>query len=268
MKKVIVFGILLGMMIGTLIAQQVADTIPIVHTTGESIMDFLKANAWNLALIVFLLVSEWLGSTGKVKEGSIYAWLINLIGKIIRSKTDLVKTKKAKFMTAEEMKFAKLAKTIVLIVLMSGIGLTASAQLTFKGFFKPVKQGEFYSHFKGISADKAGGEMLWLVRPAVNIGSMKYMKNSETKKVEVSNYVASGFGIGIQHYVDSDGTPFNNYGFNLLCLFNTLPLSDGTQNAGMSVAGTFGFMKVIDVGAGYDFDVKKAFVLTGIKYNF
>lgn len=268
MKKAILFGIIFGMMIGNLLSQQVTDTIPIVHTTGESIMDFLNANAWNIALIVFLLVSEWLGSTGKIKEGSIYAWIINMIGKIIRSKSDIVKTKKAKFMTSEEMKFSKLAKTLIIITLISGLSLTVSAQLTFKGFFKPVKQGEFYSHFKGISADKVGSEMIWIVRPAVNIGSMKYMKNSETKKVEVSNYVASGFGIGIQHYIDSDGTPFNNYGFNLLCLFNTVPLSDGTQNAGVSLAGTFGFMKVIDIGAGYDFDVKKAFVLTGIKYNF
>ena len=56
-----------------LVAQEVTDSIPIVHTTGETLKDFFTNNAWNIALIVFLLVSEWLGSTGKVKEGSIYA---------------------------------------------------------------------------------------------------------------------------------------------------------------------------------------------------
>lgn len=161
-----------------------------------------------------------------------------------------------------------IVKIIMIGIILSGLSLTASAQLTFKGFFKPVKQGEFYSKLKGTANAALGVETLWLVRPAVNIGSMKYAKNSETKKLEVSNYVASGFGVGVQHYIDSDGSPYNNYGFNLLCLFNTVPLSDGTQNAGVSLAGTFGFMKVIDIGVGYDFDLKQVFALTGIKYNF
>lgn len=246
--------------------------------------NFLSVNATDFikGLIMVMITSIVTGFYQLLTQGTILTWetikpvliagvaaglgyliknfLTNSQGEVFRTEnSELVK-----YMNAKK----PIAKFLLIGLLISGISATASAQLTFKGFFKPVKQTEFYTHFKGVSQEKAGGEMLWIVRPAVNIASMKYLKNSDTKKLEVSNYVASGFGLGIQHYIDSDGTPYNNYGFNLLCLVNTIPLTDGSQNAGVSVAGTFGFMKVIDVGIGYDFEVKKVFAMTGIKYNF
>lgn len=255
MKK---FLMIIGLLLIAVLAfgQQVTDTIPIVHTTGESIVDFLKNNAWNLALIVFLLVSEWLGSTGKVKEGSIYAWIINMIGKIIKGKADVIKSKKVGF------------QVIIFAVLFSGMGITATAQGPFDGFFKPVTNVQYLKHIKAKSVAEVVPSGTWFVRPAVEAVGMKYTYNKDLKQVEVGSFLATGFGVGYQHYVESNGEPYNNYGFNLLLLFNTIPLEESTNEAGISLAGTFSALKFIDIGGGYDFAMKELFVLTGLKLNF
>jgi hypothetical protein len=125
-----------------MIAAQVTDsTATVTYTFGDSFIQFLTKNGWILASTAFVLIDGWLAQTGKVKEGSILAWILNLIGKAIRKKTDVLKTKKADFMSDNEL-MGKIkgisSKTIreagdkigilILIIMLSGIGLTASAQ--------------------------------------------------------------------------------------------------------------------------------------------
>lgn len=91
--------------VGMIFGQEIADSsATIVYNFGDSIMEFLTQNAWTIAWALFFVASEWLGKTGKVKEGSVYAWILNLIGSIIKKKGTVVKTQKAKFMNNDELK--------------------------------------------------------------------------------------------------------------------------------------------------------------------
>jgi hypothetical protein len=272
MKRLLIF-MALAIATITVFAQQVTDTIPIVHTTGESALDFLKTNAWNLGLIVFLLISEWLGSTGKVKEGSIYAWILNMIGKIIRSKTDVVRTKKAAFMSLDDRnrelegknyKPPKVSsKTPLIILLLFAFGLSASAQGPWDGFFKPMTKGTFYTKTKSLTA---GEEKLWVFRPAVEGSAMKITYDKDLKQWNTASFTMIGMGVGYQHYIANGDDIYNNFGFNLLMLYTAVPTEE--TKSGISLAGTVSALKFLDFGVGYDFDLKAPFGLMGIKYNF
>lgn len=156
-------------------------------------------------------------------------------------------------------------KKLIIVLLLVAFGTSTFAQ----GFFIPigVQKWDHLKTQKGLT--KAVNPSMWILRPAVSITSFKYVYNEDTKKAEVSNYLASGLGVGYQHYIESDEDPYNNYGINLLLLFNTVPLGTvETPNAGISLAGSFSLLKLIDIGLGYDFSVKQVFVMGGIKYNF
>ena len=105
MKKSIFVVLLLLVAIVTF-GQTTDSTATVVYTFGDSLAQFFTKNMWTLIFVAFTLISEWLGQTGKVKEGSIWAWVINQIGKILKNKT-VVQTKKAKFMNDEQLKSVK-----------------------------------------------------------------------------------------------------------------------------------------------------------------
>lgn len=261
----------------TVFAQQVTDTIPIVHTSGQTPLDFLKANAWNLALIVFLLISEWLGSTGKIKEGSIYAWILNMIGKIIRSKTDVVATKKGAFMSLDELdkerslkggyKPPKVSsKAPLMILLLIGFGLTASAQGPFDGFFKPMDKTSFEKATLQKGLVKEVNPFIWKFRPSAELTAVQVMYDKETKTWNSSSFHSAGIGLGLQHYVESNGEPVNNYGFNALLMLDATPTED--KGAGFGLAATMNIPNFVNFGGGYNFTFKKPYILLGAVYNF
>jgi len=95
---------------------------------------------------------------------------------------------------------------------------------------------------------------------------MKLMYDKELKQVSSSSFTSLGLGLGYQHYINIDGVPYNNFGFNFLMLYTAIPTE--TTKSGISLAGTVSALKFIDLGVGYDFDVKQIFGLMGIKYNF
>lgn len=258
MKKAFI-SILLLFVVGITFGQ-VIDTIPVIHTTGEAISTFLKNNAWNLALIVFLLLSEWLGTTGKVKEGSIYAWIINMIGKIIRSKTDLVSTRKAKFMDEDTLKAIRGAKILVFALLLSGMGLTVGAQGRWDGFLKPVSSNAQFL--------KGPGEKSYefKFRPAAEMTAVQILYDKETKLWTSSTFHSAGLGLGLQHYVEGTEGPVNNYGFNALLMLDATPTED--KGAGFGVAATMNIPHFVTFGGGYNFTFKKPYVLLGAVYNF
>lgn len=141
------------------------------------------------------------------------------------------------------------------------------SQSPFEGFLKPVSKATFNVQSKEAGV---GATSMWLFRPAVEITATKFTYNKELKQFDAASFLSTGIGIGYQHYVDNNGVPYNNLGFNLLLLINTIPLESIPEgsSASLSLAGTFSALKFIDVGGGYDFQVKKAFFLTGVKYNF
>lgn len=156
-------------------------------------------------------------------------------------------------------------KKLIIILLLVAFGTVTFAQ----GFFTPIGTQKWDRLVAQKGLVKAVNPQMWVLRPAISITSFKYTYNKDTKKAEVSNYLASGLGVGFQHYIESDEGPYNNYGANLLLLFNTVPLGTVEEpNAGVSLAGTFSALKLIDIGLGYDFSVKQVFLMGGIKYNF
>lgn len=266
MKRVILFGILLLAMTAMVIAQVTDSTATVTYTFGQSFKDFLLTNLWTLAFVVLFFVDGWLAQTGKLKEGSVLALAWNWLMKFVRSKAQL-RTKKAGFMNLEEFNRER-AKSggkpvAMIIILLLGTGLLANAQSPWSGFFRPVDKRTFATR---LAETKAGASSVWLFRPAVEISAVQITYDKTDKQWKSNALSSAGMGIGYQHYIESNGVPYNNFGFNLLMLFNYVPTE--TSDAGVSVAGTVSALKFIDVGAGYNFQLKAPFILTGIKYSF
>jgi len=156
-------------------------------------------------------------------------------------------------------------KKLIVLLAFIAFAVTAIAQSPWDGFFRPMSIQHFdkmVAH-KGIKADVP---RLWAFRPAVEISAMKLSYNKDSKQWSSSSFTSVGMGIGYQHYIYVDESPYNNFGFNILMLYNAVPTE--TAEAGISLAGTVSALKFIDIGIGYDFQMKKAFGLMGIKYNF
>lgn len=148
-----------------------------------------------------------------------------------------------------------------LLVVLAFVALTISgfAQSPWDGFFKPVTEQQFNYHLKGVSAVNPN---VWLFRPAVSIAATILTYDKTVKDWTASAFSSVGMGIGYQHYIDNNGTPYNNFGFNALMFVNAEP------EATISLAGTVSALKFIDVGGGYNLGTKSPFILMGIKYNF
>jgi hypothetical protein len=185
-----------------------------------------------------------------------------MIGKIIRSKTDLVTTKKAIFMTGQQYDNAKKSVQILIIaVMLAGIGFTAGAQSKWDGFFKPVDKNLF-----SLMATSPGKTTnVWMFRPTVSITAMQFVPDKEQGFL-VNAFNSAGTGISYNHYIEQNGEPYANYGFNLLLLFGYD--TSETTPASLSFAGTVTAFQLINLGIGYSPQIKKPFILTGIAITF
>lgn len=156
-----------------------------------------------------------------------------------------------------------------LLILMAFVAITISgfSQSAWDGFLRPVTYQQFKNHVTANSLKQAtAGSSVWLFRPAIEISATQLIYDRSTKDWTSSSFTSAGLGLGYQHYIDNNGTPYNNYGFNLLMLFTAIPTE--TSPASISFAGTFSALKFIDVGGGYNVTTKNPFVLLGITYNF
>lgn len=168
-------------------------------------------------------------------------------------------------------------KTLILAIVFSGIGMVTSAQPLvpreapplrkekgpWSGFFKPVDKSLFAirSVMGTIETPR------WLFRPAVEISALQLIPSDiEGKIFEVSSFQSLGMGISYDHFIDYNGQPYSNYGFNFLVLFDAIPRETTTLN--LSLAGTVSAFQYMNFGGGYNFGMKKFFLLTGITYNF
>jgi len=153
----------------------------------------------------------------------------------------------------------------LLIILFLAIGITAYCQDSpFKGFFRPLEQSIFE---REVTTD---GELkvdettsFWLFRPVVTLSAMQFILE---KPVKVATLSSLGTGISYSHFVNSNGAPYMNYAFNFLVLFGT-EIAD-VSPLELSLAATVSAFQYINVGAGYNFASGKAFIITGIQFNF
>jgi hypothetical protein len=194
-------------------------------------------------------------------------YLTNSQGEVFRTEnSDLALYVKAK---------QPIAKIILIGLILSGIGITASAQPTFKGFFKPVKQTEFFSSLKGTAEENTGNGVLWTFRPHVEVtsGIAIYNPDPEIKAYEGKTFSGTGVGISLSKYVESDGSPFNNFGINAMAYFNW-SVNDVSQTR-LCPALSVTFMKWFSLGAGYLTGpsegrtwAQRIMPMTGLQYNF
>lgn len=230
------------------------DTIPVnIVTGGDSILDILKANWAVLAVIFYSVLEFWLGQTGKIKEGSFLALIINFIGKFIRKQLPVVK---GKFMSETQFKAVRGLKVMLLLLFL--IPLSASAQGPWDGFFKPKT---------GIKTDllKADGDQSaeWFFRPAATLTALQFSYDKELNAFTSSTFSSTGVGLGYQHYVEKNGTLVNNFGVNAL-----LMLDASAPDAGLAAAATFNALQFVNLGGGFNFTEKQFFIITGAIWTF
>ncbi len=170
-----------------------------------------------------------------------------------------------------------IARMLILVIVLSGMGLSASGQFltprgdvpekeksAWAGFFKPVDKNllAVKSRMGALEAPS-----VWLFRPTVEISAMQLIPSAvEGKIFEVSSFQSVGMGVSYQHFIENSGSPYNNYGFNLLVLFDAIPRE--TTDLNLSLAGTVSALQYMNFGVGYNFGMKKPFLLTGLTYNF
>jgi len=153
----------------------------------------------------------------------------------------------------------------LLIILFLAIGITAYCQDSpFKGFFKPINKALFLpieTIDRNLKVDETTS--FWLFRPVVTLSAMQFILE---KPVTVTTLSSLGTGISYSHFINSNGAPYMNYAFNFLVLFGT-EIAD-VSPLELSLAATVSAFQYVNVGIGYNFYDKKAFVLTGIQFNF
>lgn len=148
-------------------------------------------------------------------------------------------------------------------LLLAFVVLTFScmAQKPFQGFFKPVPDNLFSQEVKtqrGITGPSA-----WFFRPTVSLTATQFLLS---KPVEVTSLNSFGMGMSYCKFTEVDGQSYMNFGLNALLLF-TEKLGE-VEPFKLSMAVTVTALQYVSVGAGYSFETKKPFILTGVVYNF
>lgn len=144
-------------------------------------------------------------------------------------------------------------RKLIVILILAAFSVAGISQ----GLFKPVPKNYF--------ADKAIGKTSWLPRLNVGLNAISYGKNPETKVLEVTPLSAICFGIGMLHYKNVEGVPFNDVGINLMYLQLTDKVGSGVGIYGSYNTGQVG---LLNIGTHYDFNVNQFFFDTGISYHF
>lgn len=157
-------------------------------------------------------------------------------------------------------------KRFIIALLFVAVSVMGYSQSKWDGFFKPVGQEMFYSKVKGTAGEALGASNVWLFRPAVELSAIQLNWNKTEKGFDAAAFKSAGLGVGYQHYIEVDGNPYNDFGFNALVLLDMVPTE--TSATGISGVLAVNALKVVSMGPGYNFTTKTFFILTGITYNF
>lgn len=150
-----------------------------------------------------------------------------------------------------------------LIVALFFVAFSAAGYSQWDGFFKPVEKNLFA--MESNSKDKAITNV-WLFRPAIAVTAIQLNWNKDTKQMDASALSSAGMGIGYQHFIEANGLPYNNYGFNAILLLGAD--LEGSTPATMAFALTGSFFQFVNIGGLYNFSNKTFGILTGVTIRF
>lgn len=154
----------------------------------------------------------------------------------------------------------------LLLLLLLCVPLIGSAQSKFTGFFKPVPDNLFpQKYFISRGANIPG---TWLFRPQLSLTAVQLNYDKQLQKITAKNFVNAWIGIGYSHFVNLDGEPFNNYGFNLLLLFGQEQPVTPARESSVSLAAVFNALGWVNVGPVFDLGSNKLGLLTGVSIKF
>jgi len=116
MKKIILLTIMFFAVLFSIAAQVTDSTATVTYNFGDSLVEFLKGNMWTLIFAVLYFVSEWIGETDSIPEGSIWRKLLNWALAFAKKKGTL------------SSKMRKFTKILILGFILSCVGMSANAQ--------------------------------------------------------------------------------------------------------------------------------------------
>jgi len=152
-------------------------------------------------------------------------------------------------------------KFIVLLFFVA-IATTSFAQNPWKGFWKPVSSDKVFT----TSLQTGLGTFDWKFRPTVTVVAQKYTFTGDDRVIDVSTLNSAGVGLSIEHFIDIDGVPYNNFGVTAALLIN----HDINQPVAISPCPFVGVtaLQYLNAGIGYDIGAKKLFMALGVSYSF
>lgn len=304
MKKY--FAMILLFVIAALAIGQTTDSTAVVtYNFGDSILEFLKANMYTLAFVVLYLLSEWMGESDKIPEGSVWRKIVNFLLTIVRKRaTESPKLKAIKLEHKEEIKEVelmtaarihsenkaavkepvkketkgKVAKMIMIAVLLSSFTLGASAQ-NFRSMFKPMTV-ETIHDVKLSRQLQAGADTLVNNDKGILVARFgAAVLGAKTNYIDGSfstaAFARSGFGVTFSNFINNEGKVYNNFGFGGYLLF---PITDDPLEQYMSVMLDVSAVQLFNsftfnIGVGYDINNDRKvgenfFVSPGVKITF
>lgn len=147
-------------------------------------------------------------------------------------------------------------KKLIILFLLVSVTCVLNAQksdLTTKvSLFKPVPSNLFKSQVAYNTTVGAIVEVpsAWFLRLTAGAVTTRNTYDKVTKKWNTAPMSAVGMGAGYQHYTAlADGTPYNNYGFNLLLLTSVRLFDQEQATMGVGLFATF--FQFINVGFDY-----------------
>jgi len=155
-------------------------------------------------------------------------------------------------------------RTIAIFALVGLLSIGLSAQSPFRGFFKPVTSDMF-------AADKAAGSQ-FLLRPTVGVTANLLKWDNTLKKVVNLSFARVGIGLSYAHFIEVEGTPYNNYSIDGFILLPTdTEVTYFSLGVAFSALDIYGFSP--HIGPLYDFNKSRSFIdniglMTGVKITF
>jgi len=280
--------------------QTTDSTAVVTYDFGDSFMEFLKTNLWTLILVIMYFLSEWIGESDKIPEGSIWRKVVNFLFSLAKKKATESPKMKAVRMKHEaqlkavapesekkeaikepKKKSGKATKMLILGVLLSSMALTASAQPAFKSLFQPVTVETIKT--KQIAKQlRAGSDTIsvndngaLIMRFGATVLGAKTNFSVADGKFVTEPFSRSGFGITFSHFINNEGEVFNNYGFGGYVLF---PITEDITQQFMSLMVDVSALQLFNsftfnLGVGYDINKYKTFkenwfIAPGVKITF
>lgn len=245
------------------------------------IKEFWELEKWTVILGAVLGIIGILHQTGLDAKLEKH-WL----GRVLLSTIDLVlgflgkkyKAYRLKMKANKAASGSKVLKVLLLGVIFTAAGLTTNAQMSFKSLIKPVTVDMItdVDNLRGVDTLATDEKGAWFLRFGGTITGVKFNYSSEAGKLINSEFVRAGIGFNREHYVVSNGSALNNYGYGGYLLF---PVNgDPTQNyLSIMISGSalnlFQSGLTISVGIGYDFNPglpgkDNIFLAPNLKYTF